>query len=57
MSLNGSRPGPLAYELLTVIPVIENGHIRVMSGPGWRSDVKDDAVKELLPIEKEAGPR
>lgn len=48
---------PWAYDLLTVKPVIKNGHMRLMTGPGWGADVNEDAVREHPPIEEKAGLR
>jgi L-alanine-DL-glutamate epimerase-like enolase superfamily enzyme len=48
---------PWAYDLLTVRPVIENGHMKLLDGPGWGADVDEDAVKEHPPIEEKAGLR
>jgi galactonate dehydratase len=44
-----------AYDLLTEKPVIENGHIGLLSGPGWGADVNEDAVREHPPIEVKSG--
>lgn len=46
---------PWAYDLLTVKPVIENGHIALMSGPGWGADINEDAVAEHPPIQEKTG--
>ncbi len=46
---------PWAYDLLTERPVIENGHIALMPGPGWGADVNEDAVKEHPPIKERSG--
>jgi galactonate dehydratase len=46
---------PWAYDLLTVKPVIENGCMTLLSGPGWGADVNEDAVKEHPPIEAKTG--
>jgi len=48
---------PWAYDLLTERPVIEDGHMGVMYGPGWGAEVNEDAVKEHPPIEEKAGLR
>jgi L-alanine-DL-glutamate epimerase-like enolase superfamily enzyme len=48
---------PWAYDLLTAKPVIENGHMRLLPGPGWGADVDEDAVREHPPIEEKAGLR
>jgi len=48
---------PWAYDLLTEKPVIENGHMRLMSGPGWGAEVNEDAVREHPPIDEKAGLR
>jgi L-alanine-DL-glutamate epimerase-like enolase superfamily enzyme len=48
---------PWAYDLLTQKPAIENGHMALMSGPGWGADVDEDAVREHPPIEERAGLR
>jgi L-alanine-DL-glutamate epimerase-like enolase superfamily enzyme len=48
---------PWAYDFLTVKPVIENGHMKLLDGPGWGADVNEDAVKEHPPIEEMAGLR
>lgn len=46
---------PWAYDLLTEKPVIENGHIELMSGPGWGADVDEDAVAAYPPIQEKSG--
>ena len=48
---------PWAYDLLTRKPVIENGHMRLMPGPGWGAEVNEDAVKAHPPIQEKAGLR
>jgi L-alanine-DL-glutamate epimerase-like enolase superfamily enzyme len=46
---------PWTYDLLTEKPVIENGHMKLMSGPGWGAEVNEDAVREHPPIEMKTG--
>ena len=46
---------PWAYDLLTEKPVIENGHMHLLPGPGWGADVNEDAVKEHPPIAAKSG--
>lgn len=46
---------PWAYDLLTEKPVIENGHIVLMPGPGWGAEVDEDAVKAHPPIQEKSG--
>ena len=36
---------PWYFDLVTVAPKIENGHISVPSGPGWGTEVNEDAVR------------
>ena len=36
---------PWYYDLVTVAPKIENGHISVPSGPGWGTEVNEEAVR------------
>ena len=46
---------PWAYDLLTVKPVIENGHIGLLPGPVWGEEVNEEAVKEHPPIQEKPG--
>lgn len=47
---------PWAYDLLTEQPIIRDGHMELMSGPGWGAEVNEDALKEHPPIEAHAAP-
>ncbi|MBI08132.1 MAG: hypothetical protein CMM55_01300 [Rhodospirillaceae bacterium] len=46
---------PWAYDLLTVKPTIENGHISLLSGPGWGTEVNEEAVKAHPPVQENSG--
>jgi L-alanine-DL-glutamate epimerase-like enolase superfamily enzyme len=46
---------PWAYDFLTEKPVIENGCMTLLPGPGWGADVNEDAVKEHPPIAEKSG--
>ncbi|MDD9907947.1 MAG: mandelate racemase/muconate lactonizing enzyme family protein [Rhodospirillaceae bacterium] len=46
---------PWAYDLLTVKPVIENGHMGLLPGPGWGAEVDEEAVKAHPPIQEKSG--
>jgi L-alanine-DL-glutamate epimerase-like enolase superfamily enzyme len=37
---------PWYYDLVTVPPRIENGHLHLPSGPGWGTEVNEEAVRE-----------
>jgi L-alanine-DL-glutamate epimerase-like enolase superfamily enzyme len=36
---------PWYYDLVTVSPIIEQGHLRLPSGPGWGTEVNEEAVR------------
>lgn len=46
---------PWAYDLLTVKPIIENGYISLLSGPGWGTEVNEEAVKAHPPVQENSG--
>ena len=46
---------PWAYDLLTVKPVIENGHMGLLPGPGWGAEVDEEAIKAHPPIQEKSG--
>jgi L-alanine-DL-glutamate epimerase-like enolase superfamily enzyme len=40
---------PWYDELVTVKPVLEDGHLRLPTGPGWGTEVNEAAVKAHPP--------
>jgi L-alanine-DL-glutamate epimerase-like enolase superfamily enzyme len=40
---------PWYDELVTKMPVVENGHLLLPSGPGWGTDVNEEAVRAHPP--------
>ena len=48
---------PWAWDLLTAKPIIQNGHIELMNGPGWGAEINEDAVAEHPPIAAQPGPQ
>jgi L-alanine-DL-glutamate epimerase-like enolase superfamily enzyme len=41
---------PWTNDLITQVPVIENGHMRLPSGPGWGAEVNEQALLDHPPI-------
>jgi galactonate dehydratase len=40
---------PWYHDLVTVAPKAENGHLKVLSGPGWGTEVNEEAVRAHPP--------
>ena len=40
---------PWYYDLLTVPPRIENGHLKIPTGPGWGTEIDEEVVRAHPP--------
>jgi L-alanine-DL-glutamate epimerase-like enolase superfamily enzyme len=41
---------PWHNDLVTVAPQVENGHLRIPTGPGWGTEINEEAVRDHPPL-------